>query len=257
MNTAKTILITGCSSGIGKATAIKFAQDKNVKLILAARREQHLNELQQHINQSFKAKCLTLPLDVSNTSDTIEKLNHLPHDWKNIDVLVNNAGVALGLEPIQESNIDDWQKMIDTNITGLFAITHAILPGMIARNNGHIINLSSIAAHEVYPGGAVYCATKSAVKAFSKGLMMDLNNTNIRVTTIDPGMVNTEFSTVRFKGDKKTADKIYQGMTPLSAQDIADAIYYCSSRPAHVNISEMIILPTDQASTTLINHKKD
>jgi serine 3-dehydrogenase len=182
-------------------------------------------------------------------------VNGLPAEWAAIDVLVNNAGLSRGLDKIHEGKLDDWEEMIDANIKGLLYVSRAVIPGMVKRGQGHIINIGSIAGHEVYPGGNVYCATKFAVRALSKGMRIDLNGTPIRVSEVAPGMVETEFSLVRFHGDKERAGKVYQGLTPLSPDDIADAVVYCATRPPHVNVSEVIVMPTAQASTTLVFRK--
>lgn len=241
-----TILITGASSGIGRATAIALAQRER-HLILAARRQDKLIELKEHIEKVHACRVTALTLDVTQNDLIAETLQPFIND---IDVIVNNAGLAAGLASFDKADIDDWEQMIDTNVKGLLYVTRFLLPNMKQRNKGHIINIGSIAGHEVYPNGAVYCASKHAVKAISQGLKHDLLGTKIRVTSIDPGMVDTEFSLVRFKGDKGRADKVYEGMQPLKAEDIADCIAFAINCPAHVNISEMLVLPTDQASAT-------
>ncbi len=250
----KTILITGASSGIGAACAKQFAA-AGANLILCARRINQLEEMAQDLQKTHSIKVLPLKLDVTDRASVQGLPETLPQEWREIAVLINNAGLAAGLDPIQTGSIDDWEAMINTNVKGLLYMTRALLPAMVARNAGHIINIGSIAGHFVYPNGVVYSATKHAVKALSEGLRMDLFGTKLRVTSIDPGAVHTEFSEVRFKGDKARADAIYQGMDALTASDIADAAVYCASRPSHVNISEMIIMPTDQAAATMIARK--
>ena len=250
----KIVLITGASSGIGAACAKQFAK-LGASALLCARRLDILEILATQIQNDYGVKAHPFQLDVSHHQAVQTILESLPTAWKNIDILINNAGLAAGLDPIQAGHIEDWEEMINTNIKGLLYMTRAILPQMVAKNAGHIINLGSIAGHQVYPNGAVYCATKYAVKALSEGLRMDLLGTNIRVSSIDPGAVETHFSIVRFKGDMKRAEAVYHGMQPLSPDDIADAVLYCAMRPPHVNISEIIIMPTDQASATLLSRK--
>lgn len=243
----KTIFITGASSGIGMACA-KSCADLGARLILLARREDRLSALVD----TLATECHILTADVRDRQAIDAAIASLPSDWQQIDGLINNAGLAAGLSSVQAGDIDDWEQMIDTNIKGLLYLTRAIAPRMLEQNHGHIINIGSIAGHEVYPNGAVYCATKHAVNAITRGLKMDLLGSQIRVTEIAPGMVDTEFSLVRFKGDEKKAEKVYEGMTPLQAEDIADACAYCLTRPSHVNVSEMIILATDQSAATLV-----
>jgi 3-hydroxy acid dehydrogenase/malonic semialdehyde reductase len=245
----KIIFITGASSGIGKACAEQFAK-QGAKLILTARRIEKIKNLSDELREQYKTDSLPLQLDVRNKDEVIKLINNLPEAWKAIDVLLNNAGLALASDPIQSGNTENWDIMIDTNLRGLLYVTHAILPNMISRNSGHIINIGSIAGREVYPTGNVYCATKHAVRAISQSLRLDLLGTNIRVTEIDPGAVETEFSEVRWK-DKERAKSFYSDFTPLVGNDIADAVIYCTTRPTHVNISEMVIHPTAQAS---LNH---
>jgi len=251
MSKNKTVLITGASSGIGAACAEQFAK-AGMNLLLCARRVEVLNNLATELKKTHDIKIHTFQLDVSQHGEVTTKLSELPMEWQTIDILINNAGLGLGLEPLQNGNPQDWDTMINTNVKGLLYVTKEILPKMIAQNSGHIINIGSIAGHQVYPNGAVYCATKHAVNALTQGLRMDLFGTNIRVSSIDPGAVETNFSTVRFKGDKQRAAAVYKGMQPLTPHDIADAVLYCATRPAHVNISEIIIMPTAQASATMI-----
>jgi 3-hydroxy acid dehydrogenase/malonic semialdehyde reductase len=251
----KTILVTGASSGIGRACVVEFAR-QGARLILAARRKDRLDELASKLSKDHKAEMKTISLDVTKQKDVQKAIENLPAEWAGIDILLNNAGLSRGLEKIQEGVIQNWEEMIDTNIKGLLYVTRAVLPGMVKRNEGHVINIGSIAGHEVYPAGNVYNATKFAVKALNKAMRLDVFGTKIRVTCIDPGAAETEFSVVRFHGDQQRADKVYQGMTPLKPEDIAEAVVWACSRPAHVNIEDMIITPTDQASTTMVNRKQ-
>ncbi len=248
----KIALITGATAGIGKATAQKLAEN-NFNIIITGRRIKQLEELKNELGIKYKSDVTLLNFDICNQTETSQAIDSLSDTWKKIDVLVNNAGLSVGLNSINDGVIEDWERMIDTNIKGLLYISNKIIPIMIARGSGHIVNITSIAGKEVYEKGNVYCATKSAVDALTKGMRADLLNHNIKVTSIAPGMVETEFSLVRFKGDKERADKVYQGFTPLSAEDVADAIWYSVSRPAHVNINDMLIMPTAQASATLVN----
>ena len=251
----KIVFITGASSGIGAACAKQFAQ-LQVKLLLCARNVEKLNTVAMNLEKDYGIETYLFPLDVRSHDNVHLALQALPSEWRAIDVLINNAGLAAGLDFIQDGSVDDWESMIDTNLKGLLYITKEILPYMIEKNSGHIINIGSVAGHEVYQKGAVYCATKHAVAAITKGLRMDLLGTKIRVTSLDPGAVQTNFSVVRFKGDIKRAAAVYDGMEALTADDIADAAVYCATRPLHVNISEMIIMPTDQAAATMISREK-
>ncbi len=247
------ILITGASSGIGAACVKYFAQ-AGAKLILAARRMEKLQQVVESLNIQ-PANVHLIQLDVRDRIAVESAISHLPAQWSNIDILVNNAGLSRGLDKLHEGDFQDWEEMIDTNIKGLLYVTRYVLPGMVQRNKGHIINIGSIAGHQTYPGGNVYCSTKAAVKSISEGLKLDLIGTQVRVTSVDPGMVETEFSNVRFHGDNQRADRVYQGLTPLTPDDIADVIFFCATRPAHVNINEVILMPVDQASATLVNRK--
>jgi 3-hydroxy acid dehydrogenase / malonic semialdehyde reductase len=247
------ILITGASSGIGAACVKYFAQ-AGAKLILAARRIEKLQQVVESLNIQ-PANVHLIQLDVRDRIAVESAISHLPAQWSNIDILVNNAGLSRGLDKLHEADFQDWEEMIDTNIKGLLYMTRYVLPGMVQRNKGHIINIGSIAGHQTYPGGNVYCSTKAAVKSISEGLKLDLIGTQVRVTSVDPGMVETEFSNVRFHGDNQRADKVYQGLTPLTPDDIADVIFFCATRPAHVNINEVILMPVDQASATLVNRR--
>jgi serine 3-dehydrogenase len=250
----KIVLITGASSGIGEACAKIFAQ-AGAKLILIARRQQHLEKLAAQLSKEYDCELYLITLDVGERSLVTSAMNNLPNYWSAVDILINNAGLSRGLDKLHEADVQDWEEMIDTNIKGLLYMTRAILPGMVNRGQGHVINIGSIAGHQTYPGGSVYCATKAAVKSISEGLKQDLLGTPIRVTSVDPGMVETEFSSVRFHGDDERANKVYQGLTPLTADDVADVAFFCATRAAHVNINEVILMPVDQASTTLVNRK--
>jgi serine 3-dehydrogenase len=250
----KVILITGASSGIGRSCARAFA-GTGARLILAARRPERLEDLVVELNRKLGEDIFFLVFDVRDQPAVERVVNGLPAKWSAIDVLVNNAGLSRGLDKLHEGKLDDWEEMIDVNIKGLLYISRAVIPGMVKRGRGHVINIGSIAGHEVYPGGNVYCATKFAVDALSKGMRLDFSGTGLRVSQVSPGMVETEFSLVRFRGDKERAEKVYQGLTPLSPDDIADAVVYCATRPPHVNVSEIVVMPTDQASTTMVHRK--
>lgn len=250
----KLILITGASSGIGEACAKLFAAH-GAKLLLCARRKDRIDKLASELQKLYGTESFTFTLDVRNGEKVAKTITALPAEWQNVDILINNAGLAAGIEKVAEADLNDWETMIDTNIKGLLYVTRAVIKNMLIKNSGDIINIGSVAGHEVYPGGSVYCATKHAVLALTKGLKMDLLGTNIRVSTVDPGMVETEFSLVRFKGDKERAKKVYQGMQPLSAADIADAVYFCASRPAHVNILEIVVMPVAQSAATQVARK--
>lgn len=250
----KTVLITGATSGIGEATALTFA-NQNCNLIITGRRKERLTELKKLIVSKYKIKVLTLNFDIRKYSEVKKAINSLPSEFKNIDILINNAGLSRGLNKLQDGVLEDWEEMIDTNVKGLLYVTKEVLKVMLKNNSGHIINIGSIAGHEVYPAGNVYCASKHAVEAITKGLRMDLNGTNIRVSTIDPGLVETEFSIVRFRGDKKRAKKVYEGMTPLTPEDVADAILYAASRPKNIVVAEMILLPSAQAHSMIVNRE--
>jgi NADP-dependent 3-hydroxy acid dehydrogenase YdfG len=244
-------LITGATSGIGKASAAELAQ-QGYNLILTGRRADRLAAFSEQIKTTYQVEVLTLCFDIRSRQQTFDAIASLPGEWKDIDILVNNAGLAAGLETIDKADIDDWEQMIDTNVKGLLYITRAVSPLMVARKKGHIINISSIAGHQVYANASVYCATKHAVEALNKGMRIDLLPFGIKVSAIAPGMVETEFSIVRFKGDEDRAASVYKGLTPLSATDIADALGFIVSRPAHVCINEMLIMPTAQANATSV-----
>jgi len=247
----KIVLITGATSGFGLAAARIFAKNGH-RLIITGRREERLNNLAVELKSTFGVEVLPLVFDVRDSNAVKAAAADLPDEWHNIDVLVNNAGLAVGLGPIQEGVLDDWERMIDTNIKGLLYMTRSFAPFMIARKSGHIINIGSIAGKEVYPNGNVYCATKHAVDALSKAMRTDMLKYGIKVTQIAPGAAETEFSVVRFKGDQNAADNFYKGFTPLTGEDIADLIYYVTTLPAHVCINDMIVTPTAQASATNI-----
>lgn len=242
------VLITGATSGIGLACAEKFASYGD-DIIITGRRMERLIALQTSLKIKYEIKCHIACFDVQDKMAVFSAIEQLPKDFKNIDILLNNAGLALGRAYFQEADIDDWETMINTNVKGLVYVSRAVIPVMINRNSGHIINLGSIAGHEVYEKGNMYCATKFAVDALSKSMRIDLLKHNIKVTNIQPGAVNTEFSLVRFKGDRQTADHVYENFTPLSAEDIADSVFYCASLPPHVCINELVITPTAQANT--------
>lgn len=246
----KTILITGATSGIGQATAELLAATGN-KLILTGRRQERLDELKN--NLSHLASIHTLCFDVRDKENIPSIIESIPEEFKPIDVLVNNAGNAYGLGPINTGNTEDWDNMMDINVKGLLYVTRAITPSMVERKSGHVINIASIAGLDTYANGAVYCGSKSAVIAISEGMRKDFNPYGIKVTTINPGLVETEFSEVRFHGDKQKAEQVYKGYTPLSAFDIAETIEFAITRPAHVNIGDMLVLPTDQAGSTVVN----
>ena len=245
------VFITGASSGIGQSCAHEFAK-LGCRLILAARRVDRLQALSSELKDKYAVDVFLLPLDVQDKTQATGFLEQLPLDWKAIDILVNNAGVALETLPMQSAHLDDWDAMINTNVRGLLYVTHTILPGMVERNAGHIINIGSIAGHTCYPGGNIYCATKHAVHAISQSLRFDLLGKKIRVSEISPGAVETEFSVVRWK-DEKRANDFYKDFTPLTPDDVADSVVYCATRPLHVNVAEIIIYPTDQAAATFIH----
>jgi short-subunit dehydrogenase len=247
-------LITGATAGIGKATAELFAKN-NYNLIITGRRKERLEKISADLKSKYKVDILTLNFDVTKRDEVEIAINSIPALWKHIDVLVNNAGLAVGLSTIQDGMIDDWERMIDTNIKGLLYVTRCVAPIMIKNGAGHIINIGSIAGKEVYANGNVYCATKHAVDALSKSMRIDMVPFNIKVTAINPGLVETEFSIVRFKGDEERAKKPYMGLQPLTPEDIAETVYWCASRPAHVNINDIIITPTVQANTTITLRK--
>ena len=246
----KTALITGATSGIGKATAQIFAE-KGIRLILCGRRQERLDNLAVELQKHTEVYILNF--DVRNKIQVFESINNLSEAFSEIDISVNNAGNADGLDPIQDGSIEDWDAMLDINVKGLLYVTKAILLGMLKRGSGHIINIGSTAGKEVYPNGNVYCASKHAVDALNQGMRIDLNGKGIKVAAINPGMVETEFSEVRFKGDTKRASKVYQGFTPLQPEDIAEIIWFTVTRPPHVNIADLTVMCLDQASSTIVN----
>ncbi|MEG0795726.1 MAG: SDR family NAD(P)-dependent oxidoreductase [Odoribacter sp.] len=249
----KIALITGATSGIGKATASKAA-DAGFDIIITGRRNDRLQELAETIRKKG-VEVLTLNFDIRQSEEVKTAIQSLTGKWRNIAVLINNAGLAVGTSPLQEGILDDWERMIDTNVKGLLYITRAVAPLMIAQNTGHIVNLASIAGKEVYPGGNVYCATKHAVDALSRGMRTDMLKYNIKVTNIAPGMVETEFSLVRYKGDETAAKNVYKGFTPLTNEDIAETILFAITRPPHVCLNDIVIMPTAQANTRDVNRQ--
>lgn len=246
----KIALITGASSGIGYATAEVFVQN-GLDLIICGRRQERLDEFKK--KYAGTGKICTLCFDVCKREEVFQAIHSLPKEWQTIDILVNNAGNAHGLHPIQEGDMADWEAMLDINVKGLLYVTKALIAGMTERKNGHIINIGSLAGKEVYPNGNVYCASKHAVDALSQAMRIDLNQFGIRVSAVNPGLVETEFSVVRFKGDQARASKVYQGYQPLTAKDIAEIIWFVVSRPSHVNVADLLVLPTAQASSTIVN----
>ena len=250
----KTVLITGASSGIGEGCAYKFASE-GARLILNARSIEKLEALAAKLKEKYDTECYVMPFDVRDRNAAGSALELLPEEWKSIDILINNAGLASGVDKEHEGSFDDWDAMIDTNVTSLLFMTRQIVPAMVERGRGHIINIGSIAGDAAYPGGSVYCATKAAVKALSDGLRIDLVDTPLRVTNIKPGLVETNFSVVRFHGDKDRADNVYKGIVPLTAEDIADVAYYAASAPEHMQIAEVLVMPTNQATGTIVSRK--
>ncbi|MBT8262631.1 MAG: SDR family NAD(P)-dependent oxidoreductase [Bacteroidia bacterium] len=248
----KLALITGATSGIGRATARIFA-DNGVNLVICGRRIDRLESLKDELSE--KVKIHSLVFDVRNKELVFNSIQGLPEDFTQIDILVNNAGNAHGMDPIQSGSTEDWDAMLDINVKGLLYVSKAVLPGMLERANGHIINIGSTAGKEVYPNGNVYCASKHAVDAINQGMRLDLNGKGIRVAAINPGLVETEFSEVRFKGDTERAEKVYKGFTPLKPEDIADIIWFAVTRPSHVNIADLTVMCLDQASSTIVNKK--
>ena len=251
----KIALITGATTGLGKAIALRLAKEGH-DVIITGRRRERLDELEKEIEIKYESKVLSLCFDVRVYSEVENAIAELPEEWRNIDILVNNAGLAVGLDPIHEGVVDDWERMIDTNIKGLLYVTRVISPRMTERKSGHIINLGSIAGKGVYPNGAVYCATKHAVDALSQGMRMDLLPYGIRVTQICPGAVETEFSLVRFKGNQERAGQVYAGYESLVAEDIAEAVCYAVSQPPHVDIQDMLVMPTAQATGNMFHKEK-
>jgi serine 3-dehydrogenase len=250
----KIVFVTGASSGIGESAARAFAAE-GAKILMCARRGERIEKLAKELETGHKTAVRTFRLDVREQAAVDKAVAGLPEAWRAIDILVNNAGLSRGLDKLPGGLVGDWEEMIDTNVKGLLYVTRAVLPGMIERGRGHVINIGSIAGLEVYPGGAVYCASKFAVRALTKGLRLDLHGTPVRVREVAPGMVETEFSVVRFHGDAERARKVYQGLTPLGPDDIAEAVVWCATRPLHVNVSDVVIWPTAQASPTLVHRK--
>jgi len=248
----KTAFITGATSGIGKSTAIHFAQN-GIDLVLCGRRQDRLDALKEELAKHVQVH--TLKFDIRNKASVKEAVDSLPKEFAEIDILINNAGNAHGMDTIQEGNIDDWDAMLDINVKGLLYVSKAVIPQMVARKSGHIINIGSTAGKEVYPKGNVYCASKHAVDAINQGMRIDLNGTGVRVGAVNPGLVETEFSNVRFKGDEDKADKVYKGFQPLKPEDIADIIHFVVTRPYHVNIADLVVMPTAQASSTIVDKK--
>ena len=250
----KIIMITGATAGFGRATARKFAKN-GYNVIITGRRKERLDELEQELAE-FKVEVLPLNFDVRKRYEVADIISGLPDKWKHIDILVNNAGLAVGLSHVDDADVDDWDRMVDTNVKGLLYVTRAVAPLMVARKRGHIFNISSIAGTDIYENGNVYCATKSAVNSLSKAMRIDLLKHNIKVTNIAPGMAETEFSLVRFKGDKEQAKQVYTGVDALTGDDIAEVIYYCATLPAHVCINDLSITPTQQAAVGVLNRKQ-
>lgn len=250
----KTILISGATSGIGASCAHVFAKE-NDRLILCGRRQDRLNDLVETLTSQYGPRFLSRCFDVRNREEVFNTIQSLPQDWKNIDILINNAGLARGLSTLQEGNVDYWDQMIDTNVKGLLYLTRAVVPGMIERQSGHIINIGSIAGREAYPNGNVYCASKAAVDSLSKSMRIDLLPHGIKVTQIAPGAAETEFSLVRFDGDAEKAANVYKGFQPLTPDDVADAVRYVATLPAHVNVNDMLLMPAAQASAGIFNKK--
>ena len=246
----KTVLITGASSGIGEACARRFAE-RGARLLLCARRLDRVRALADELDTDAHA----FALDVRDRVVVDRALAELPDEWRAVDILVNNAGLAAGFGPLPDNDPDDWDRMLDTNVRGLLNVTRAVVPGMVARGRGHVINIGSVAGHETYPGGAVYCASKAAVDRITKGLRLDLLGTGVKVSSVDPGLVETEFSVVRFRGDTDAASTVYQGMTPLTADDVAETVAWIADRPAHVQVAEVLLFPADQASATAVHRR--
>ena len=248
----KIVLITGASSGIGASCAQVFAQ-AGANLILTARRIDRLEALAQQLRGEFGISVHPVQLDVRDRDRVELVFQSLPPEWTEIEILINNAGLSRGMEKLHEGSIEDWEEMIDANLKGLLYVSRAIVPGLVSRGKGHIVNIGSIAGRHAYPGGNVYCASKAGVRAISQGLKLDLLGTPIRVSEIDPGLVETEFSVVRFHGDEERAKTVYDGLTPLTPDDVADVVFFCTTRPARVNISEVLLVPTDQATATQVS----
>jgi len=248
----KIVFLTGASSGIGLACAHAFARE-GARLVLSARRKDRLDTLIRELKTAYGTDAIAIQLDVRQQPAVEKAVQALPQSWQDIEILVNNAGLSRGLDKLHEGKLQDWEEMIDTNVKGLLYVSRAVIPGMVARKRGMIINIGSLAGHEVYPGGNVYCATKFAVDALTRGLRHDLVDTPLRVCTVDPGLVETEFSIVRFRGNEERAKTVYQNLAALTGEDVAEAVLFCATRPPHVQIAELIVLPTNQASSTLVH----
>lgn len=248
-------MVTGATSGFGKSIAFKFAAEGN-NVIITGRRNERLEEIEKEIKSKTGSKVLSLHFDVRDRDKVASVISNIPHEWQDIDVLVNNAGLAVGLSHIDNGLIEDWERMIDTNVKGLLYVTRAVAPLMLKRNTGHIINIGSIAGIQPYENGNVYCATKAAVDSLSKTMRIDLLKNNIRVTNVAPGMAETEFSLVRFKGDKDKSDNVYRGFNPIKPEDLAEVVYFCASLPSHICINDLVLTPTQQANAYYTNRKE-
>ncbi len=246
------VCITGASSGIGSACAEEFAR-AGASLLLVARRKERLDAVAARLKSEFNTPVHTIELDVRDRKKVELVFSSLNSDWQQIEILLNNAGLSRGLSKLHEGSVQDWEEMIDTNVKGLLYVSRSVLPGMVSRNRGHVINIGSISGHQTYPGGNVYSASKFAVVGLTRSLKMDLLGTPIRVSSVEPGLVRTEFSEVRFRGDRDRAETVYQGYKPLEPSDIAEIVLFCATRPAHVNLLEVVVLPTDQASATMVH----
>lgn len=248
----KTVLVTGASSGIGEACARRFAE-RGARVLLCARRLDRVAALGAELGGPGEAHAFAL--DVRDRAAVDAAVAALPPQWQAVDILVNNAGLAAGFGRLPDNDPDDWDRMLDTNVKGLLNVTRAVVPGMVARGGGHVVNIGSVAGHETYPGGAVYCASKAAVDRITKGLRLDLLGTGVKVSTVDPGLVETEFSLVRFRGDAEFAARVYEGMTPLTADDVAETVVWVADRPAHVQVAEVLLFPADQAAATAVHRR--
>ena len=248
------VFVTGASSGIGRACARAFARE-GARLLIAARRLERLRELEAELRKLGAGQVRIAALDVRRARDVFRTVDELPEDWKPIEILVNNAGLSRGLDPLAAGKLEDWNEMIDTNVKGLLHVNRAVLPGMLERRQGTVIHIGSIAGHQAYPGGNVYCSSKAAVRSLTQALRLDLSGTGVRVSTIDPGMVETEFSEVRFHGDRRRAQDVYRGIRPLTAEDVAEVVVFAATRPPHVDLAEVLLLPTAQASATQIHRR--
>ena len=250
----KIVLITGASSGIGEGCARKFAMN-GYRLILNGRNVEKLNAVKKELLEKYGADVYLLPFDVRDRQAAHTALESLPEEWKAVDILVNNAGLVIGVDKEHEGNLDEWDIVIDTNVKALLAMTRLVVPGMVERGRGHVINMGSIAGDYAYPGGSVYCACKAAVKALSDGLRIDLVDTPVRVTNIKPGLVETNFSVVRFRGNREAADNVYKGIRPLTGDDIAEVVYFAAAVPEHIQIAEVLVMPANQATGTIVSRK--